>query len=81
MSYLYADGEDKDRTERMLRTRGDAVKIHMYPPGWDAMGGPWLAVPLDDITISGKVVACAECGSVVVPHLMDVHERHHSRTT
>jgi hypothetical protein len=55
------------------------IKIHIYPHGWDLMGGPWLAVPLKDLTISGKVIACLDCGSVVVPDLMDVHKRRHDR--
>lgn len=57
----------------------NAIKIHMYPPGWDLMGGPWMAVPLPDIAISGKVIACVVCGSVVVPEFMDVHQRRHER--
>jgi hypothetical protein len=51
------------------------IKIHMLPPGFDLAGGRWAAVPLDVLAISGKVLACLNCGSVVAPDLMDVHER------
>ena len=57
----------------------DQIKIHMYPPGFDLASDRWAAVPLDVLTISGKAIACLECGSVVAPDLMSVHERWHAR--
>lgn len=54
---------------------GHPVKIHMFPPGWDLMGGQWVAVPVGDLSLSGKVTVCLECGSVVVPQFMDVHAK------
>ncbi|MCP9947212.1 hypothetical protein [Actinomadura madurae] len=57
------------------RTPGHPIRITWFPPGWDHMGGPWIAVPLAELTIAGKVIACLECGAVVVPQLREAHEK------
>lgn len=54
---------------------GHPIILHFFPNGWDLMGGQWVAVPLADLTVVGKVIACLNCGSVVLPKLMDPHEK------
>lgn len=56
-------------------TPGLPIILHFLPDGWDLIGRQWVAVPLADLTISGKVTACLECGSVVLPKLMGAHEK------
>lgn len=56
------------------------IKIHMLPGSAQPMGDvPFVSVPLSDIAIEGLVIVCVECGSVVMPQLMDVHQKHHAR--
>jgi hypothetical protein len=57
------------------------VRFHLYPQSWTSLGdGPFVQMPLAEVTISGSVIACLVCGSVVVPGLIDVHERLHQRS-
>lgn len=53
------------------------VKIHFYPPSWTAVGGRFVQIPLAEITLNGSVIACVDCGAVVVLELLDAHERSH----